>query len=69
MTNVVGLLLAVVCSGKTLACRTNWWRNEFFDLAEAPELFGVFLQGCFCAVDSLLSINYLKFCDFVKYIL
>lgn len=39
------------------------------DLAEAPELFGMFLQGCFCAVDSLMSINYLKICNFVKYIL
>ena len=39
------------------------------DLAEASELFGMFLYGCFCAVDSLMSINYLKICNFVKYIL
>lgn len=39
------------------------------DLAEAPELFGMLLYGYFCAVDSLMSINYLKICDFVKYIL
>ena len=67
-------------SGEMLANRTNWQRNEFcpgkclLTGQTGSEMSFVrckwgFLRDYRCMVEGLMSINYLKLCDFVKYVL